>query len=165
MPVARRPALDAVGVFLAAWLPLNPALGAVAVWLTSRRAYAAFPAADDWYFIENWSEPAAGILAFAGFLCVALSLLLVGAVRGKSISGALAVPIAWCAVLSGWVLTRTNPISINWGGDPDGYSLVRPYLAGWLEPALTVHLVVLAFAACAATALRLSLRGSLPTPR
>lgn len=140
-------------MFVAAWLPLNPAISGVAVCIASHRATAASADPIEASFVADWAYSAATI---AGFMAVAsggLSLLLVAAARGRLIAGVLRTPSTWCAVLFGWFMTRNNPISVDWGGDLDGLSAVRPYLPDWTGPVLAGHLACLSVAAVAMTAL------------
>ena len=148
-------AFAALCVVVAAWLPLNPALGGVAVWITTRRALAT---SADPAFVDNWSGPALAIAAFMAVASAVLGLLLIASVRVKPVSGALTAALAWFTVLFGWFMTRNNPLSVDWGGDPDGYQLVRPFHVGWLEPVLWGHLACLSAAALAVTVLRLHAR-------
>jgi hypothetical protein len=155
MSLVRLRQVDALCVFVAAWLPLNPALSGLAVWITSHRAAAASADPGEASFVASWTGSAAAIAGFMAVASVGLGLLLVAAVHGRPIGGALRTPLTWCAVLFGWFMTRNNPISVDWGGDPDGLSAVWPFLPGWLGPVLAGHLACLSVAAVAVTALNL----------
>jgi hypothetical protein len=104
---------------------------------TSAAAYAALAVGDTdgHYFISNYDGPGRAVAGFFAFLNLILLAVLMPTARGLRTrrigTFVRAVATSVLAVALAWFEYVFNPVSTNWGGDPDAWSMVKRHLAPW----------------------------------
>jgi hypothetical protein len=120
---------------------------------TAAAAYDAVPPGDASlpYFISNYEEPGHFMaLAFGAVHLMLIAVLMPTARRlrrervGTFVQAIVASLLAFCFAWAQYVL---NPVTTNWGGDPDGWSLVKDHIAAWYGEIAFLWLVLVGLTA------------------
>jgi hypothetical protein len=136
-------------VLLALMVLVGPLLWWAGVVDTSSAAYAAAASgdADGRYFISNYDGPGRGIVGFFAFINLALLAVLMPTARQLRTGGTgRFIRLIITSVLAfglAWFEYVFNPVSTNWGGDPDGWSMVKHHIAPWYDRFAVIWIVVL----------------------
>jgi hypothetical protein len=132
---------------------IGPLLWWVGVVATAAAAYSAVAPNDtaERYLISNYDEP--GRLFACFFVLVNLALIAVlmptaGHLRTMR-SGTLVRAIVMSVLAFGvaWIEYQLNPVTANWGGDPDAWSAVERHVAPWYGGAAVTWLALTALTA------------------
>jgi hypothetical protein len=93
--------------------------------------------ADGRYFISNYDGPGRFIAGFFAFInLVLLAVLMPTARQLRTTRTGSFVRVIITSVLAfglAWFEYVFNPVSTNWGGDPDGWSMVKHHIAPWYD--------------------------------
>ncbi|MEV4418191.1 hypothetical protein [Catellatospora sp. NPDC049609] len=122
-------------------------------------AQAALPPGDSslLYFLSNYRSGGlfmAGCLAFLNLLLIMILLPGKRAMqRGRPITRVGAVIGAMLITGLAWLEHWLNPVTYNWSGDPDAWSLAKDHVTPW-HPALGTLWIVLNAAAAASIAVQ-----------
>ena len=107
------------------------------------------------YFISNYDGPGrtfAVVFAVLNLVMIAVLLPTARRLRAGGTGTYLQVIVGSVLVLGvAWFEYRASPVRANWGGDPDGWSVVKPHIATWYDGTAAVWMGLVA-ATCAATA-------------
>ncbi|MFC7535197.1 hypothetical protein [Actinoplanes sp. GCM10030250] len=126
-------------MLLALMVLAGPLLWWAGVADTTTAAYAAVAPgdADGRYFISNYDGPGrtiAGFFAFFNLLLIAvlmptarqLHTMRPGTFVRAGVTAVLALGLAWFEFVF-------DPVTANWGGDPDAWSMVDDHVASWYD--------------------------------
>ncbi|MEV0128797.1 hypothetical protein AB0H83_10060 [Dactylosporangium sp. NPDC050688] len=113
--------------------------------------------ADTAYFIGNYDGPGRVMAGCFALLNLALLAALMPPARrlaaGRAGTAVRAAVAAAVAVGLAWAEHRLSPVTANWGGDPDAWSLVKAHVVPWYQAAGTVWAGLVAGAAATVTGL------------
>jgi hypothetical protein len=144
---------------------LGPLLWWAGVTETSAAAYAAAAPgdADGHYFITNYDGPGRAVAAFFAFINLVLLGVLMPTLRHLRTEHpgtfVRAIATSILAMALACLEYLANPVSTNWGGDPDAWSMVQDHIAPWYATlaATWIVLVVATGTTIAASALTAAL--------
>jgi hypothetical protein len=135
-------------VLLALMVLVGPLLWWAGVVDTSSAAYAVAPGdADGRDFISNYDGPGRGIACFFAFINLVFLAVFMPTARQLRTGGiGRFVRVIITSVLAfglAWFEYVFNPVSSNWGGDPDGWSMVEHHIAPWYDRFGVIWIVAL----------------------
>ncbi len=139
-------------ILLALMVLVGPLLWWAGVAGTVSAAHAALPPGDATlpYFVSNYRSAGltmAGLFAFLNLLLLTILLPTDRQLReGRTGTLVRAVITAFLVTGLAWFEYRFNPVTYNWSGDPDAWSLVKNHLTAW-SPAVGALWIVLNAAA------------------
>jgi hypothetical protein len=138
---------------------VGPLLWCAGVTGTASAAHTALPPGDASlpYFVSNYRSGGlsmAGVFAFINLLLLTASLPTDRQLR-EGRTGTLVRAVIAALLVTGlaWFEYRFNPVTQNWSGDPDAWSLVKDHLMPW-HPTVGILWVVLNAAAAASIVVR-----------
>jgi hypothetical protein len=116
---------------------LGPLLWWTGVSDTAATAHAAAAPgdADGHYFIANYDGPGRAVAGFFAFINLVLLGVLMPTIRhlrtNRTGTYARAIVTALLAIGLAWFEYVANPVTTNWGGDPDAWSMVQDHIVPW----------------------------------
>ncbi|WP_328474651.1 hypothetical protein OHA21_15760 [Actinoplanes sp. NBC_00393] len=157
-------------ILLVLMVVVGPLLWWAGVNTTVSAARVASPPGDDTlrYFLSNYHSSAltmVGVFAALNLLLIVVFLPTRRQLReGKA--GTLVRAVVAAILITGlaWFEYRFSPVTYNWSGDPDAWSLVKDHITAW-HPAVGAFWVLIIATAAAAVATQARVTSRQPADR